>query len=713
MTWGLILAAVTISLCSAATPGWVAARYVDSLPGNAVIRGVASGRDGVILVTGVIPSASGITSDAFIARFAASDARQLSCLSLVDSTAGPIVTDSAGSAYITGTTTSAIFPTTPGALQSALDGSATAGFVVKIDAAGKVVYSTLFGQGTNWLYPQAIAVNAAGEAFFTGQWQGVQFPVTQGGLTGEGASATWFMARLSAQGNRAIYAITGVGGSGIAVDSQDNAFVVAGWFDASGLPITENAIQGSAQFELCGSTRAFGFPCSHQAVAKVNAAGSKILFGTFLSGRYGEYGSSIAVDPRGDVYVAGTTRSMDYPVNAGALQTRNAATVPPQPVYHDFFSQGGYYAFPYTGYVTKLAGDGSQILYSTYLGGSVNDSVTRIAVNERGEASVMVRAQSRDLTGLPDLPVRCLPDRSHGVPVVVRLNQEGSAVISSSAVEGVAPGAAVFVSADLSAIAADGPFVARIGEAAAAEPVVCMTDQADYLQTASIVPGQMLTIFGSGLANEPAVYDASAGALPRELAGAIVMVNGVAAPLLYASPEQINFIAPYEIAGQDAVLVEVITPAGDHVRRTLPVAGSSASLITNGRTGYPECQGLTVENSTPAVVLNQDGSINSCENPAESDSVVSVFLTGVGSTPGAITGAIRTAPPLEAEVSDGMGNQVLRAVAVNWAPSGVWQVDVRVKQPYYWVGTKVKASAIQLLVDGATVRESPAAVWLK
>ena len=513
-----------------------------------------------------------------------------------------------------------------------------------------------------------------------------------------------------------IYAATGVGGTGIAVDAEDNAYTVNGSYDVAQIPITDNAIQKTVPFRICSGTRAFGFPCSHQNVTKVNATGSRILFCTFVSGSDGEGSMSIAVDSQGDIYLAGTTNSTDYPVTAGALQSQNLAGIPPPPVYHDFFSQGTYSVYPSTAYVTKLARDGSRIVYSTYLGGSRHDAAYRIAVDDAGQASVAMRFQSPEFPGLPVLPRRCLPDRLHDVPVIVRLNARGDAVRSTTVIEGVAPSASVLAAFDRQGdaiLVGDGPYVARVTEGAAAGgPLVCMVDAADYVQTASIAPGQLITIYGSGLgADSPAAYDPAAPALPRELGGAAVLFNGVAAPIMYASAEQINFVVPYEIVGQPAVSFELITATGEHVRRTLVVAGASPSLITLGETEYPACGGKMVENSVAAVVLNPDGTRNSCENPTDIGAVVSVFLSGAGAVRPAVTGLINAdSLPLSAEVVDRYGNEVRNASGVDWAPLGVWQVAVKLNRPYIGL---VGATAVQLVVDGKPVREGMVPVWLR
>ena len=679
----ILLAPLTV----ASTPSWVAAKYLGSLPKDSVPRAVAVDTGGNIVIAGSIGrmTAGNYSSDGFIAKYAPDGQTPLSFLLLPDSAPGALATDSSGNTYVSGTTTSGSFPITTGAWQTNR-GPQGAAFVLKLDGEGRIAYSTFFGGTGAVPYAAAMTVNARGEAFVTGQ-NGGDLPVSDGGLV-TGKTNGLFIVRLSAAGDRILYSIVGVGGTGIAVDSGNNVYTVGGSSDPKQIPITGNAIQDTVPFTICAANRAFAFPCSHQNVAKVNATGTNLLFSTFLSGTYGEGSLSIAVDSHGDIYLSGTTNSSDYPVTAGSFQTRNTAAIPPPPVYHEFFFQGLYVAFPSTGYLTKLAGDGSRILYSTYLGGTLNESAVRVTVDGQGQASVLMRVQSPDLPGLPALPQRCLPDRLHGIPVLVRLNAAGDAIRSATVVEGVGPAAMVVGSFDQTGSAvllAGNDYLARVADdTPSTGALICMTDQADYIQPAAIAPGQFLNLFGSGMD------------------GGVVRVNGAEVPLLYSSPQQINFAIPYYIAMQPAVIIELTTSAGERASRTLPVVRASPALITLGETGFSTCQGKTVENSAAAVVWNADGTRNSCENPADSGSVVSLFLTGSG-----------VVLPDGIELLDGFGNEVVRVAPVDWMPQGVWRVDVHVHPPNTWIGLTTPATAVALNINGVNVREAPVAVWLK
>src|SRR5208282_2969561 len=103
--------------------------------------------------------------------------------------------------------------------------------------------------------------------------------------------------------------------------------------------------------------------------------------------------------------------------------------------------------------------------------------------------------------------------------------------------------------------------------------------------------------------------------------GVQVLFNNVAAHLLYAGPHQINAIVPSSVFGQDTATVQIVTPNGT-------LTGPSLSVVLS----EPE----VFQNTPPmpaggaAIALNQDGSINSPDNPAAGGSIVTIWATGAG-----------------------------------------------------------------------------------
>ena len=175
-------------------------------------------------------------------------------------------------------------------------------------------YSTYLG-GSGFDYAYGIAVDSSGNAYVTGQTDSIDFP-TVGAVQSSGGGSCKdplgysyvcfdaFVAKLNPAGSALVYA-TYLGGrdddhgTGIAVDSAGNAYVT-GYTDSTDFP-TVNAFQGTLGGGNCGSS----LPCLDAFVAKLNPAGSALLYSTYLGGTGNDIASGIAIDLAGSAYVAG------------------------------------------------------------------------------------------------------------------------------------------------------------------------------------------------------------------------------------------------------------------------------------------------------------------------------------------------------------------------------------------------------------------------
>ena len=317
-----------------------------------------------------------------------------------------IAIDVEGNMYVTGHTYSADFPTTPGALDTGLSGGRD-GFVVKLNAAGdELVYGTYLG-GDDWDYGSCIAVDALGSAYAGGFTHGA-FPVTAGAAQEAfGGLGDGFVAKLSPAGSALLYS-TYLGGSsyesiaGIALDSAGNAYL-ASHTHSTDFPTTPGAYDRVC--DNCGTNLS-----TDAAAAKLSADGSEFLYSTLVGGAHPERHESfqdVAVDGAGNAYFAGWTSSTDYPTTSGALQRA---------------FQGG----EYDAVVTKINADGSDLIYSTYLGGSGTDRAWSIVV-DAGENAVV--SGSTASTNLPTLsPLQ--PVNGGGYDAfLVQLDQSASALL--------------------------------------------------------------------------------------------------------------------------------------------------------------------------------------------------------------------------------------------------------------------------------------------
>lgn len=242
-------------------------------------------------------------------------------------------------------------------------------------------YSTYLG-GSNFDYAYGIAVDSSGDAYVTGATDSLDFPTVGPTQPPGGGTCTddlqypfncfdAFVAKLNPAGTSLIYS-TFLGGSNddraaaIAVDSSGNAYVT-GYTVSSDFP-TVNPFQSAYGGGNCGSSSS-PTPCYDAFVAKLNAAGSALVYSTYLGGAGNDIASGISVDSLGAAYVVGSTSSTNFPVTASALQSKYGGGV-------------------YNAFITKLNPPGNSAVYSTYLGGSGEDHGAAIAVDSSGNAFV-------------------------------------------------------------------------------------------------------------------------------------------------------------------------------------------------------------------------------------------------------------------------------------------------------------------------------------
>ena len=218
--------------------------------------------------------------------------------------------DAAGSAYVTGSTGSSDFPTVS-PVQATLGGYHDA-FVTKLSVAGSSLLYSTYLAGNRDDDATGIAVDAAGQAYVTGQTLSTNFPTVNPVQATFGGSTDAFVTKLSAAGSSLLYSTylggnSDESGNGIAVDAAGSAYVT-GSTGSSNFP-TVNPVQTTNR-----NGDAF--------VTKLSAAGSSLLYSTYLGGSGGEGGDGIAVDAAGSAYVTGVTDSTDFPT-ANPLQATN------------------------------------------------------------------------------------------------------------------------------------------------------------------------------------------------------------------------------------------------------------------------------------------------------------------------------------------------------------------------------------------------------
>ena len=323
-----------------------------------------------------------------------------------DDSGTSIAVDGSGKAYVTGYTDSINFPTM-NALQANNAGGGDV-FVTKISTTGSALeYSTYLG-GSGGDSGASIAVDGSGNAYVTGSTGSANFPTTNPLQGRNGGINAAFVTKINAAGSALVYSTylggnESDGGSGIAVDVSGNAYVT-GSTGSANFPTT-NPIQASYGGPTFGGSDAF--------VTKINAAGSALVYSTYLGGNGNDYGHGIAVDGSGNAYVTGRTGSTNFP-------TAN----PLQASYRGGFSDA---------FVTKINAAGSALVYSTYLGGNGDDYGASIAVDGSDNASVTGFTSA---TNFPTTNPMQASNGGGGDAFVTRISAAGSALVYSTYVGG-------------------------------------------------------------------------------------------------------------------------------------------------------------------------------------------------------------------------------------------------------------------------------------
>jgi uncharacterized protein (TIGR03437 family) len=742
--------------------------------GHAYVVGLTTSTDFPVTRGAIQPTNRGGGSDtaagvrfgeSFIAKLNPSGTALVYCTYLggggEDQVSG-IAVDLAGNAYLTGTTTSADFPITPGVFQSELR-PRIAGFVAKLNAAGNaLVYSTY----VNGASPSAITLDAAGNAYITGTAM-PQFTPTEGAFQTEyrGGQGDGFLAKLNGTGSALLYA-TFLGGKGLdggtdlALDSSGNVYVT-GNTSSSDFPLSRGAIQSSIRSE------------PDVFVAKLDAAGASLLYSTFLGGNSIDEVRGIAVDAAGSAHIAGRTLSTDFPTTPGSIQPSFGGHSPSLPRYY----------YLYDAFVAKLNAAGTALVYSTYLGGDGDDGGFDIAVDAAGNAWVVGLAESR----FPTTPLAIQPA---GRAFLAKLNPSGVALIFSTLLGGsgdqrvagiglasfnnayvalrvnngnfpITPGAfqTVFkgrtdlavVKVDLSAPSASpdrldfkgfvgfnipsqkltlsalsgetarwtieaktdsggdwlkvspssgsGSATVEVSVSSARLPAgaysgtIAVTSPATgtttfirvvlaimpvpvqispggvvnaFSYSTAVAPGSIISVFGTNLAS--ATLQAAASPLPTTLASTSVSIAGRPGPLYFVSPSQINAQVPFEIPpGPATVAVTVSGSTSPPASFTVLVAAPGILLVPGTKRG---------------LVQNQDLSLNGPGNPAAPESVIVAYLTGLGQTDNPVsTGAAAPLNPLSRPVlpaTAAIGGRKAEMLFIGLVPScvGLGQANI-------------------------------------
>jgi uncharacterized protein (TIGR03437 family) len=594
-----------------------------------------------------------------------------------------IAVDANGNVYVAGGTNSADFPTTPDAL--AKPATTGGGFVAKLDASGSQLLYSTFIPGGNELSPITLALGPQGTLVATGSTTSTSLPTVNalqpqfpggncGNKFGPYTCTHAYFAGWQIAGMKLLFA-SYLGGTGIdvargaAVDGEGNIYLV-GNTNSLDFPL-HNALQQTAGAGECAdnlpahypsicpdafvtkltpdgktmvfSTRLGGSladsanvivldssgdavvagtsaspdfplihaaeaypgsgtcisdslaggnaPCPHAFAAKLEPDGSALIYSTFMSGLTGDLVTSAAADSAGNFYVAGYTEANDFPVTNGAVRHCNASYDPRNSALLGNDGTDGMTGGGFTGFLAELSGSGA-LVFSTYFGGSGVDTILGLGL--AGNSGIYMAGA----TGSPDLPT-----------TVNAIQRQSPSYTPPSSVTGQNALSGFLVKLSLNTVQSLPPQIDS----------GCILNSASF-QAGAIAPGELVSLFGSGLgpaAGAGAMLDAQ-GRVATQLAGASVTFDNIPAPLLYVGANQINAVVPFGVAGSSATQI-VATVNGAAAVASAQVAAVAPGIFTVDLTGAGQ-----------AVVLNQDGTLNSSAHPAARGSVLTLWVTGLG-----------------------------------------------------------------------------------
>jgi gliding motility-associated-like protein len=305
-----------------------------------------------------------------------------------------LTVNSIGQPVVSGLTWGGNFPTTKDAFDSSgrsTSGSYYQGFVSKFSANGdSLIFSTYLsgknGTGYDWI--RGMTMNDAGDIFLVGNTQSDDFPTTKGcfqptnaGQDGTGNYYTrgdGFLTCLSSDGKSLKFS-TFIGGSrnesayDVYLDENDDIYVV-GTTSSGNFPLTPGA--GIFNKYIKGTFDGF--------VMKFKSNGNQLIFSKIMGGTGDDAFEGIYSNKRGEPFIAGYTNSNDFPTTKNAVQKASA---------------GGYDFV-----IVKMISSGTNVRWSTYLGGSGNEyyysspffSTVKITANVKDEAIISGISQSQN-----------------------------------------------------------------------------------------------------------------------------------------------------------------------------------------------------------------------------------------------------------------------------------------------------------------------------
>jgi len=283
-----------------------------------------------------------------------------------------IALDGGGNVYITGYTESSDYPTTSGAYDESFNGGDHDVFVSRLNSSLSTLLASTFIGGSDNDCGKSIALDGGGNVYITGKTESSDYPTTPGAYDeshNSDGDGDVFVSKLNSSLS-SLLSSTFIGGSrydsgnSIALDGGGNVYIT-GVTWSSNYPTTSGAYDES-----------FNGGDHDVFVSRLNSSLSNLLASTFIGGSSEDYGNCIALDGDGNVYITGYTDSSNYPTTPGAYDE----------------SHNGYYDV----FVSRLNSSLSNLLSSTFIGGSRYDCGLSIALDGDGNVYITGWTSSSD-----------------------------------------------------------------------------------------------------------------------------------------------------------------------------------------------------------------------------------------------------------------------------------------------------------------------------
>jgi uncharacterized protein (TIGR03437 family) len=621
-----------------------------STVGPAVLSGVNS----LALGAGAKPgdpvrlyASTAATSDVFVAKLDANGNLMWSTYlggSAADN-ATAIAVDSSGNVFVTGNTSSVDFPVTKGAYATVTPAiGQAASFLTKLTNDGKLVFSTYFSDGKTT--PNAIAVAPSGEIVLAGITRG-DLPVTQGAYQSSLSPACGFIPCTAVSGTFFFVPPT----------PASNAFVTK--FNAAGSALVFSTYVGDGVVQANGlalDPSGVVFFAGGNMVWELNATGSTLLASTSIPSAAI---NAVALGPDGNLFLTGYATDTKFATTPGAFQskTRVFPSVPYGPVS----------AVP-DAFVMKVDPSLS-IRYSTLLGGDGFDQASGISVDGAGVATVVGYTTSTNFPLQTPLQTAFAPLTGF----ITRVSADGSGLLYSTYLGDFryfealrvtldALGNAIFVGNTV-INSQFGPPPPGFGHAfvgvvdSSAPPAVSVNAilNAASENGVAIANGETIEVRGQGFGPD-----------------AQIVLEGTPLTTVARGDGSVSAVIPTDYARLPGGAGIFQVMSGGQLSNTVlvPVADVSPGLFTADRSGIGQ-----------GYILNSDGTLNSPLNPAPVGSVITILATGVGPLNFVGDSAV-TARPIAVYIDGFYANGVdARFGPVDGLPGNVYQLRVHVPNP--------------------------------